>query len=335
MRLGLAVVTIAVVLSGAALAGEPASATDAALRAFRAGRFDELEQRLSDYYALRHGTRSEATRFGLALQRTAKAIDLDPALRRQLQAWKKAVPKSARPWVVEAHVALREAWRARGSGGYASSVSKDAWRGFYERVSAADELLAEAARIAPRDPAAAEMRIETALLGPGGLEPIVARFEAAIEIDPASEYAHRLMHRAMLGRWHGDDKLALAFVREAVRRQPQQPALAALLIDAHEYVARGGGKASPQAISMYFREQKVWSECLAALERYVSAHPTDPWGRNRLAWLAWRGGRRDIARREFAALDGDILDEMWDGEIAPEQAILWARSEPAPAAHQR
>jgi hypothetical protein len=114
-------------LAGASLAHATPAQTDPAVRAFRAQRFDELEKRLTALYARREGDRYEAGLFDEALERIARAIELDPALDPIPDRWQKGAPKSARPLLVKARLALLRAWQVRG-GGLANTVPDEAGR---------------------------------------------------------------------------------------------------------------------------------------------------------------------------------------------------------------
>ncbi len=301
--------------------------TDPALRAFRAGRFDELEERLAALILLKRGEHLELGLYSEVMRRTVKAIELDPSLNANLEAWRKATPKSAHPYYVMASIEMERAWKVRGKG-FANTVPDDAWPKFRAHVTAADEILTKARKIDPRNLPIAVERIDVATYGPGDVKQVASRFEEALAIDPVSEAAHRAMRFALDERWHGSDELALGFVREAARRHPDAPALDALLVDVHAEIAFKRRRTSDD-ISRYFSRPEVWEEVFPAAERYAAAHPKDAWAHNNLAWLAWRGGRRDIAKREFEILDGDFDDNAWDDDMTAEQALAWAEaSEP-------
>jgi hypothetical protein len=209
-------------------------------------------------------------------------------------------------------------------------VRDEDWPAFRERVSAADALLQKGQKADPGDLPTAVLRIETALLGTGDIQVVAARFEEAVAIDPTSEPAHRAMLRALDPRWLGADETMLAFARESVRRHATDPELGLVLLDAHARRAYEEDPSSP-AVSRYFRTQIVWQECFGVLQRYLTAHPDDPWGHNRMAWLAWRGGHRGLAARELELLDGDYLDDAWDSDLTPEQARNWAATAAPPS----
>jgi hypothetical protein len=323
---------IALAVLSAGASASPAE-TDPALRAFRASRCVELEAELSSLFAVRSGTYDQTFLFDEAIRRLAKAVDLDSALAANLAAWERAFPQSARPALVRAEIELRRGWRVRG-GGLGDTVPEAAWPIFRAHVGKADALLSRAQRLAPKDPALAVWRIETALLGGAGAEQIAERFASALEIDPTSVAAHRAMMRVLEPRWLGSGRGALEFARAAAARNPQDSTLGLILLEAHASIAWRADSSPPQR-STYFRQPDVWNEAFPVLERYVREHPTDPWGHNRLAWLAWRGGRREIAKRQLEGLAGDYRDDAWDSDVSPEQARLWARLDRPPAVRPR
>ncbi|MEZ4331895.1 MAG: DUF4034 domain-containing protein [Myxococcota bacterium] len=301
--------------------------TDPALRAFRARRFEELERRIATLLAATRGKHWELSLYNQFIIRAKKAIELEPALNENVEAWRQAIPKSAHPYNLLAGIESTRGWDVRGRG-YANTVPAEAWPKFRAHMAAADALLAKGRKIDPKNLPVAVQRIEVATYGSGDVKEVLARFEEALEIDPVSEAAHRSMSWALDRKWFGSDEIVLRFVREAVRRNPEAPALAALLVDVHADIASRQRRTS-EDVSRYFQRPEIWQEVFPAAERYAAAYPKDAWALNHLAWLAWRGDRRDLAKREFALLDGDFDDAAWDEDITPEQALAWAES-PAP-----
>lgn len=299
--------------------------TDPALRAFRARRFEELEGRIAGLLAETRGKHYELDLYNVLINRATRAIELEPALLENVEAWREAIPRSGHPYVLLAGIEMTRGWNVRGRG-YAKTVPEEAWAKFHAHMEAGDALLREARRLDPSNLAAAVLRIDVATYSSGDPKQVVARFEEALELDPASEAAHRAMTRALAGKWFGSDEIQLRFVRDAVRRHPDAPALSALLVDVHVEVASNRRRTSDD-VSRYFQRPEVWQEVFPAAKRYAAAHPKDPWAHNNLAWLAWRGNRRDLAKQEFAILDGDFDDDAWDEDMTPEQALAWAESE--------
>jgi tetratricopeptide (TPR) repeat protein len=327
MRRVYSIVLILILLLWAPSALCTVAETEPALRAFRAGRFDELEERLATLIAMRRGEHRELDLYFEAMGRAVKAIELDPSLNANLEAWQKAVPDSAHSYYLMASIEMERAWKARGRG-YANTVADDAWPEFHAHMDAADEILTKARKIDPRNLPIAVGHIDVATYGSGDVKRIVSRFEEALAIDPASEAAHRAMTSSLGAKWQGSDELVLRFVRDAARRHPDAPALDALLVDVHVEIAFRRRRTSDD-VSRYFSQPEVWEEVFPAAERYAAAHPGDAWAHNNLAWLAWRGGRPDIAKRAFAILDGNFDDDAWDDDMTPEQALAWAEaSEP-------
>lgn len=298
--------------------------TDPALRAFRAQRFEELEGRIAALLAVTRGKRSELALYNEFIIRTKKAIELDSALNENVEAWRRAIPKSAHPYNLLAAIESTRGWDARGRG-YASTVPEAAWPKFRAHMEAADALLQKGRKVDPKNLPAAVQRIEVATYGADDVKRVLARFEEVLEIDPVSEAAHRSMLLALGPKWFGSDEIELRFVRDAVRRHPEAPALAALLVDVHVEIAFRRRKTSDD-VSRYFQRPEIGQEVFPAAERYAAAHPKDAWAHNNLAWLAWRGDRRDLAKREFAILDGDFDVYAWDDDMTPEQALAWAES---------
>ena len=231
-------------------------------------------------------------------------------------------------WVATNSRAGSGSWRARGDR-FANDVPKAAWPIFHREVEAADAALVAGLRADPRNTEVAAYRIETALLGPAGRQVVARRFEEATAIDPTSESAHRAMLRVLASQWHGSEEAQMAFAREAQRLHPEDSILGLMVVDLHQWRAEAKGKQMT-----YFRSPVVWAETSAVLERYVAAFPDDPWGHNRLAWLAWRGGHKEVARRELARAGDEWVAAAWDDDSPEERVRAWLAAV-APARAER
>lgn len=319
-RSGLAIAVLFTALAGSATPGDPA------LIALRERRYADADRNLNELYATRRESRAHTWALDTALERLGLAVAYDPALALRIDEWRRAKPKSAWPHLIRARHAVIRAWRARGDR-YARAVPPAVWPIFYGEVEAADAALVAGLRADPKNSEVAAYRIETALLSPASPAIVARRFEEAKAIDPTSESAHRAMLRALAGQWHGSEDAQLAFARETQRLHPEAAILDLMVVDLHQWRAEARGEQQT-----YFRSPAVWAETSAALERYVAAFPEDPWGHNRLAWLAWRGGRKDVARRELALARDEWVAAAWDDDSIEERVRAWiAAQAPAPA----
>lgn len=149
-----------------------------------------------------------------------------------LDAWCAAQPDSALPRVVRGRWLIAAAWAARGGGG-ASSVSQQGWQQFFRLLQRADEDLAAAAALDPRDPTACALRLTTSRglqLGPDETQ---RRFAATVARDPGHRLAHALRLASLCKKWSGSHEQMFAFAREAARQAPEGSVLGGLLAQAH------------------------------------------------------------------------------------------------------
>jgi len=309
---------LALAMARSAAAAAVLDSADFALDSFRKGHFDEFDATLDrlakDDVRMDNGGRATDVVF----TRLGQMLSADETLVPQLERWRLASKR--RPWA-ELGQALREqslAWRARG-GGYAASVSADAWPIFDSHLESAEAALARARKI---DPGAGEpltARVYLALYRGLAAEEIANRFKEAVRVDPVSPKAHDAMFLALTPRWYGSNEALLAFAREAARRQPEDPYLALLIVRAHQEIA--GSNWSQE--HMYYQAPNVWAEVSAAVEKFIARYPESVYGHNLLARLAFLGGQRDLLHRELAWI-GDASDQgvrRSEGEFI--QARTW------------
>jgi len=302
-----------IVLLSAAIARPSAAApvlqsVDFVLDSFRRGHFADLDTTLDGLAREDAHLNSGRRATDVVLERLGYMLVVDETLVPQLDGWRKASKR--RPWAELAKAAYEVdlAWHVRG-GEYADRVDPKAWPLFYSHLKSAEAALARALVIAPaaREPRAA--RVKLALFGQLGEAELVSRFKEAVRVDPVSPEAHDAMLLALSPKWLGDKdtRMLLTFAQDESRKNPADPYLALLVVEAHQDVVGS----DPLKQVKYYRKPEVWSEVSGAMGKFLGAYPDSFYGHNLLARLALEGGQREILRRELA----------WIGDAAPNLAV--------------
>ena len=156
------------------------------------------------------------------------------------------------------------------------------------------------------------------------MEPIVAMIEAAaavprdravmdswfargLALDPHDYYLHRA--KLMYLKLHAPDAEALDFVHKAALDAPPGSLLPLLAFDAHllsSWVQRGADH-----YVEHFKRRAVFSELEPLLAKVVKAQPKSPEALNRYAFVAFHGGRLDLAAPAFRTLGDAWSEEIW------------------------
>jgi hypothetical protein len=193
------------------------------------------------------------------------------------------------------------AWDARG-GRWAKDVTAPEWKLFHERLDKAEELLTQAWKMNPNDPAAATKMI-TVERGQGkGREVMETWFQRAMKANPDNNVACQEKLIYLQPKWFGTPEDMIAFGHECRDAMNWHAQLPFLLIDAHQQLAKM--MADPQA---YYHQPEVWEDIDSVYRQFFAAWPNEPYTRSRYAYYASLCGQWGIAREQFQRL-GDKAD---------------------------
>jgi len=115
----------------------------------------------------------------------------------------------ADPWlknVILGEAEIHLAWKSRGSG-WAKTVTKDGWKGFYEHLAKARKFLVQAHEMRPEFPDAASGMIRVATGSCGELSERIEWFKKAIEAQGDFRPAYSCIEWALRPRWGGSPEL--------------------------------------------------------------------------------------------------------------------------------
>ncbi|MFI5370929.1 MAG: hypothetical protein ACHQ52_05160 [Candidatus Eisenbacteria bacterium] len=235
----------------------------------------------------------------------------------RLREWMDTRPQSNTARVALAEALIGRGWAARG-GGWASSVSESQERRFETDLGDAMLLLSQCSPEARSDPQwyRAMMR---ALHGLGEEQDSAYRatFYEAIARFPDDPRFYVGMAGHLLPRWYGVPGQWEKFTGETVTVLPESLGVeiyARIVTDESRYT------------DTLFRDSPTlsWELTARGLDAWERHHPLSRHPRSARALLAWQAGRREDARRAFAAV-GDTVDlDVWHSVGRYRTARHWA-----------
>ena len=244
-----------------------------------------------------------------------------------LDEWVAARPDSAIPMLFRGVHGGVWAWEARGSG-YADTVKKDAWAVFHSRLVAADQDLARAAALDPKDPCPLESSLPVARGLSLGEAEGRRRFDEAHRRDPWNLFACVDMIQVTAKKWGGSHEAMFEFARSASAHVPEGSSVHRVIPGAHieKWMDL---RSSPEAAQRYFRQAEVRSEINSAAAKSIrSANFRDSltsWAtRNCFAFCFYRMG--DVtAAKEQLQLVGPRITHPWTMFSDPMELVQRAR----------
>jgi membrane associated rhomboid family serine protease len=135
-----------------------------------------------------------------------------------LSNWRRTVPTSPYPDVLEAMLYHTMAWKTRGSG-YADSVSNDQWQAFAMQNEMAAAAIEDAELKGRLTPMWYPLAIDIGLDRKADAEYLRATFDAGVERFPGFERQYRSMMRTLMPRWGGSFESLEEFIRTVSERE--------------------------------------------------------------------------------------------------------------------
>jgi len=190
-----------------------------AAQLFMESHFDELDRLVNEWSSsnerLGNGLRKlEAFHFGLAEALFARKRDW-PAFHTQISNWRKQRPTSVAAALSDAYYWEVYAWEARGNG-MASTVARDAWKLFGERIHNAEAALVASKSFADSSPEwyAEYIRVAIGLNWPKSK--LLTLFDEATARYPSYRPLYFSVAEQLGPRWGGSEELLDAFIQRSV-----------------------------------------------------------------------------------------------------------------------
>jgi len=135
-----------------------------------------------------------------------------------LSNWRRAIPASPYPNVLEAMLYRTKAWTTRGTG-YADSVSNDQWQAFAMQMEMASAALDDSEPNGKTTPLWYALAIEIGLDRDVDAERLRETFDAGVLRFPGFERQYRSMLRTFMPRWGGTYEALEEFIRNVADRE--------------------------------------------------------------------------------------------------------------------
>lgn len=222
--------------------------------------------------------------------------------KQRIEEWLKRNPSSVTAKVSLAAFPLKYGWMARG-GGYANTVSDDAWKLFRERVEEGRRSLEAADQATKQDPGWYEAMLDIAVSQGWPRDKLEAIFEQGVAKHP--DYLPLYFHRANYyhPKWHGSHDELRRVVDDSVKRT--RPRMGETL-----YARLYWGTTSDQ--QMFQPGFAWWPFMKAGFERLVKDYP-DRWNVNHFAKFACFAGDSATFSEVAKGIGNDPIVAVWWG----------------------
>jgi hypothetical protein len=161
------------------------------------------------------------------------------------------------------------AWTYRG-GGFANTVKDEQWKAFEEKLAGAEQTLAQAWKLDPKNPeiAVEMMRVE---LGQGqGRERLESWFKRAMDLDANNYNACEAKYYYLTPKWYGSEAELLGFGRECLNSSRWGGRVPLMLVSIHQSIVRDLPQEEQDA---YWKRPAVWRDINAAYQRFFQLNP--------------------------------------------------------------
>lgn len=216
---------------------------------------------------------------------------------------KAAIPRTALLTAMGSHF-IRHAWDARG-GGYADTVSDEAWKLFHQRTALARSSLEEAYRLDPSNTKAATLMITVEMAdGAGGRSGMERWYGRALQADPNCYEAASNKMLYLEPKWSGSPQDMVQFGRQLADEDHRKSRFSLQLPSAHWTLSRYSAKdaTDPHGAAYFKTDPRIWDDINSVYEPYLKRAPESRFHRTRYAVMAAWCGKWDIANQQFETL---------------------------------
>jgi len=249
-----------------------------------------------------------------------KRLGHDPSVLHTVAAWADAQPGNPDAYMVLGQTLVGAAWAIRGSS-YASGVSEDAWRPFFQYLKDADDVLVRAIDMAPYDPTPWVVTLLTARGRQVSRAEFQSRWKGLVERDRFNVLGHQHALQYLCKKWLGSHEEMFAFAESASASAPQGSPLHVLPVyAATEYALELFDKGT---IGVEYLRYKKGDQVKSALHRAVTCweeparasgmppHALAVFDRTHTAFGAGTSGDRALAARQYRAMGPYSAEYPW------------------------
>lgn len=231
------------------------------------------------------------------------AITDDKHIDRMLQVlneWCSLQPESHIPLLVRGKFRISHAWSIRG-GGWAKSVSKEAWKGFYSELEAARKDLERSWHQNPGDPNSSCFLMTAARGLKLPREDMERYYQAGSSSIPWHYGLQTEKLEYLKPKWHGSREEMFDFARHCLGLSGQYPFFGLLMVSAYEELFRYYSKETQNP-----DYEKVWPLIESIYNEFFKKYPDDLRRRFFFAYHAYLFRKYDAAFSQF-----EILGDRW------------------------
>ncbi|MCX2180755.1 DUF4034 domain-containing protein [Streptomyces sp. SKN60] len=247
-----------------------------------------------------------------------------------VEKWRYAEPENADAATLYASLLLHRAWQIRGSG-YADEVLDSDMNRFKAMLPTAMGAAVDASKLDPRNPGPWVVMITAARAMSYSHQQFRTLWEELTARAPHHYSGHWQALQYWCGKWHGSNRLMLAFARRAVDRAPAGSPLAGVYLHALQELDKRGGTGGLRAR----RSRAVLARVARSLGQVDPDDEALPRLRHLLAHYLLKAGSHEAALEQFRLIGRWCGASPWTGTGDPVAAFDHARAVAATRAKPR
>jgi len=289
---------------------------------FRAEDFNRLEKMASKIRNEKRRFRNgswQLENFYSAFERRYSHQSVDDIIQ-LLEKWSAACPNSVTPRIGLAVAMRTKAWEIRG-GGYANTVSPNAWDDFKKNLLKAHDVLKEAEKLDARDPDlyAEWIYIAMAL---GEIEDMNIAFQKGVAIEPTYFPLYYYYGFAYLPKWYGKPGQYHQIAVKAADSTKDKIGDSLYFLFACEMTHQ------VKDVNEFKESGFDYSRVKQGQKDFVKQFPDslDAETRNRLCFMACAAGEKEDARDYFMDIGDGWNEKVWRNSETFEKYKAWARN---------
>lgn len=234
-----------------------------------------------------------------------------------LKQWEEKEPNSATPRIALAQTYINYAWHARGSGS-ASTVTREEWRQFNQRIDLAASSLLDAAKLPEKCPVWFSAMQTVALAQGWDKKEARDLFELAASYEPEFLTPYVKYAYYLTPKWYGLPGESEAFAEESAMRLGGERGDIAYFHIASQLICTCQAEKPP------FPRELSWARAKKGFEENTRLYGASKQGLNDFALMAYAAGDKEAAEEAFGKIGEEWSAETWWKQDYFKDAKAWA-----------
>jgi hypothetical protein len=235
-----------------------------------------------------------------------------------LRKWVAGYPGSATAHTATAEAYINYAWEARGDG-YSNTVNDRSQKLFEERIGSAESVLVEAAKLKEKCPEWYVVMFNAALAQGWDKKQARELLDQAVAFAPGYRTYYNEYANFVLPKWHGEEGETQAFAEEVWKKVGGTDGS----ILYYEIAGLLACQCDPGRNSI---EGLSWPKIKLGYEDLKNTYGVTNLSKNRIAYMAFSAGDKQVAQQAFQAVGNDWNHSVWNSVQSFESARDWAVS---------